>query len=67
MEVYNKKTMAKVTRTIDFLHRRFHTTWKLEEMNRILEMMCIELRRIESTGDARETDRANAIIERIVA
>ena len=59
--------MAKLTRTIDFLHRRFHTTWKLEEMNRILEMMFIELRRIESTGDARETDRANAIIERIVA
>ena len=59
--------MAKLTRTIDFLHRRFHTTWELEEMNRILEMMFEELRRLESTGDEREIDRANAIIERIVA
>jgi len=36
-------------------------------MNRILEMMFEELRRLESTGDIREIDRANAIIERVVA
>ena len=59
--------MTKLTRTIDFLHRRFHTTWELEEMNRILEMMFEELRRLEKTGDEQEIDRANAIIERVIA
>jgi hypothetical protein len=46
--------MAKLTRTINFLHRRFHTTWKLEETNRILQMMFEELRRLESIGDELE-------------
>ena len=43
--------MAKVTPTISFLYRRYHSTWELKDADRVFALMVAEARRLASTTD----------------
>ena len=58
--------VAKVTTTIIFLYRRYHSTWDLKDADRVFALMVAEARRLASTTDEEEINLANKLIAMIL-
>ena len=54
--------MAKVTRTIDFLDMRYHSTSNFDDQNRILSFILKEMERIRKEEDEQEKNRVSLMM-----
>ena len=56
----------KITKTIDFLYRRFNRCWRADDMHRISSLMVAEAERVYEAESAEESDRVMNIMERVL-
>ena len=56
----------KITKTIDFLYRRFNRCWRADDMHRISSLMVTEAERVYNAESAQESDRVMNIMERVL-
>ena len=56
----------KITKTIDFLYRRFNRCWRADDMHRISSLMVAEAERVYEAESAQESDRVMNIMERVL-
>jgi len=58
--------VAKVTTTIAFLYRRYHSTWELKDADRVFALMVAEAHRLASTTNEEEINLASKLIAMIL-
>ena len=56
----------KITKTIDFLYRRFNRCWRADDMHRISSLMIAEAERVYEAESTQESDRVMNIMERVL-
>ena len=59
-------SQRRITKSIDFLYRRFNQCWKADDMHRISSLMIIEAERIYKNDSVQESDRVMDIMERVL-
>ena len=56
----------RITKSIDFLYRRFNRCWTVEDMNRISKLMVKEAEKVVETESAQEANRVLNIMDRVL-
>ena len=60
------KKPQRITKPIDFLHRRFNRCWTVEDMNRVSKLMVKEAEKVVETESAQEANRVLNIMDRVL-
>ena len=56
----------RITKSIDFLYRRFNRCWTVEDMNTISKLMLEEAEKVIETESAQEANRVLNIMDRVL-